>query len=209
MTVIAAIAVLYALLPAPAILYDSNDGAICTLPESYFVRIIEETESGYKVEYNDIEGFVRTAAATLVDYEPVTKYETTVTFTVSNDGLGANMREKPERLAPIVRVLADGETGYCYGAIDGSTLIDSVGNQWYYVRTQSGARGYVYSAYASVTATPANIIEKVPQIDDSTPTVTTPVTEVSKPVAITLIALLSAAAVAVMAIIFFRSRDTV
>lgn len=164
-SIIAALAFFF--MPAQTTLYNADLDPVVLLPAGYFVLQTDgDRKDGYVcVVYDDIAGYVRSDAVAAVDYTPVTKYETTVTFTCDNDGQSVNLRAAPNRSAEVITVLDASATGHAYGTITGDTLIDGAGNLWYYVNA-SGARGYCYSAHVKVTATPPNIIEKEPPKND-------------------------------------------
>lgn len=165
-------------MPAPTTLYDNDLAPIVTLPAGYFVMQNETVPpSGYiAVTYDDITGYVKTSDVKSVDYVPVNKYETTVTFTCDNDGQPVNLRAAPKKTASILTVLDGTTSGRCYGAVHGDSLIQSVGDCWYYVNA-NGTRGYCYSAHVTVTPTPPNIIEKEDPPEPNVPTTVDPTPE--------------------------------
>lgn len=169
-------ALAFFLMPAPTTLYDPVDmTAVVTLPAGYFVvQNSVDAPSGYiSVSYDDLSGYVKTSDVTPVDYTPVTKYETTVTFSCNNDGQPVNLRSAPRKTAEIVAVLPPAASGRSYGSITGDALINGAGDVWYYVKTQ-GACGYCYSAHITVTPTPPNVIEKEDPPAPDVPAVTEP-----------------------------------
>ncbi len=164
-SVIAALA--FFLMPVQTPLFDAELNPVVFLPAGYFVLQTDgEQKDGYVcVIYDDITGYVKADAVTAVDYTPVTKYETTVTFTCDNDGQAVNLRAAPQRAAAVLTVLDPSASGHAYGTITGDALIDGAGNTWYYVNA-GGTRGYCYAAHVKVTPTPPNIIEKEPPDDE-------------------------------------------
>lgn len=202
----ALIAISFALLNLGTTLYTENLTPIVTLPPTYFVGLVDEAvnEDGmYHVIYNDIDGYVYASEVERVDYTPKYKYETTVTFTVDNDGQSANLREAPNHSsAKVLTVLPSGSIGYCYGETIGSALIPAFGGLWYYVRIGE-YRGYIYGAHASVSTTPENIIEAeeviAPPID--------PEESLPDSFAIILIILLCIPAAGIMYLIFKKRED--
>ena len=168
-------ALTFFLMPAPTVLYDANLAPVVTLPAGYFVmQADEDAPAGYiSVVYDDLVGYVRTGDVRAVDYRPVTKYEKTVQFRVDNDGQPINLRTSPRKNGKIINTLRDGESGRCYGYIDGDRLISGAGETWYYVAV-GDVRGYCYGAHVSVDSTPPNIIEKEEDEPPSVPTETVP-----------------------------------
>lgn len=153
----------YAYMPQDTVIYSDKNCTcpIVTLPATYFVAVVDYESN--LVTYSDISGYVKDAQ--LVDYEPVTKFANE-SFVVQNDGLNANLREKPSLNSPVIAVMEDGYRGYYYGDIEGDALIPEVGNLWRYVRYKDGAKGYVYCTQVKVTKPSQNIIEKMTNKED-------------------------------------------
>lgn len=173
-------ALTFFLMPAPTTLYDAELNPIVELPTGYFVMQREmSAPDGYlSVIYDDLGGYVKAEDVQAVDYTPVTKYETTVTFTCDNDGQPVNLRASPRKNAQIIATLEKSAKGHCYGSIEGDALIADANRLWYYVNID-GKRGYCYYAHVKVSPTPPNIIEKE-EPDSSTPTTTEP-TDIKEP----------------------------
>lgn len=168
------------LMPAQTVLYDSALEPVVTLPAGYFLLHADSSAPGgfISVVYDDLTGYVKTDCVTEVDYTPVTKYETTVSFGCDNDGQPVNLRSAPRRAASVIKVLPSTAKGHCYGAATGDTLIAGAGDVWYYV-DYGGTHGYCYGAHVSVDPTPPNVIEKEPPPD--VPTTTVPTSTEEKP----------------------------
>lgn len=135
---------------------------LTTLPATYFVIVLEESDNFYKVSYKDITGYV--SGIEIVDYEPVTKYAS-ATFDVNNDGYPVKLRSSPTAAGEVITEIPNGKSGYYYGEAKGDSLIAQVGSLWYYVSYFDGSdtyHGYVYSSQISVSEISANVIEKVP-----------------------------------------------
>ncbi len=203
-------ALTFFLMPAPTVLYDNDLAPVVTLPAGYFVLQTDgDAPNGYlAVIYDDLTGYVSEDAVRAVDYRPVTKYETTVRFRVNNDGQPINLRSAPRKGAKILTVLGDGESGRCYGAIEGEQLIAGAGETWYYVAV-GNERGYCYGAHVSVDVTPPNIIEKEePEQEPTAPTDAPPETETSELPPTSVIILIVALCVPVpfIMIYLFRAR---
>ncbi|MCX4312632.1 MAG: SH3 domain-containing protein [Clostridia bacterium] len=166
-------ALAFFIMPAPTTLYDADLNPIVTLPTGYFVLLRDAAPlDGYiAVAYDDLTGYVQSSSVTAVDYIPVNKYETKVKFVCDNDGQPVNLRAAPSKTAPVLTVLENAASGRCYGTVRGDTLIQGVGDTWYYVNA-NGLRGYCYSAHVRVDPTPPNVIEK--EEEPNTPAVTDP-----------------------------------
>lgn len=137
--------------------------AVTTLPATYFVIVLEETETCFKVSYKDIVGYVDSIE--IVDYEPVTKYAS-ASFSVNNDGYPVKLREEPSNTAEVITEVPPSEHGYYYGDVSGSALIPQVGDRWHYVSYDDGIKtyyGYVYTSQVTVSEIKDNVIEKVEQ----------------------------------------------
>lgn len=150
-------------MPSGATLFNADLERIVDLPAGYFVLKADgEAPEGYiPVIYDDISGYVKASEVKAVDYKPVNKYETTVTFTCDNDGQPVNLRDAPKKSATVLTVLEKDAKGRCYGSCPGEALIQNCGNLWYYVKFGE-IRGYLYYAHVKVDNTPPNVIEKEP-----------------------------------------------
>lgn len=174
MTLLSVLASLtFLMMPSGATLYSSELEPTVRLPAGYFcLKQDDPAPDGFiSVSYDDLRGLVNASEVQAVDYTPVTKYETKVTFRCDNDGQPVNLRTAPRRSAEIAAVLEDGATGRCYGSIDGEQLISDAGKTWYYV-SAGNIRGYCYYAHVKVDPTPPNVIEKEEPPD--TPTTVDP-----------------------------------
>ncbi len=170
MTLISVIASLtFLMMPSGATLYNSELEPTVRLPAGYFcLKQDEPSPDGFiSVAYDDLSGLVKASEVQAVDYTPVTKYETKVTFRCDNDGQPVNLRTAPRKTAEIAAVLDNGTSGRCYGSIDGEQLIADAGKTWYYVSV-GNIRGYCYYAHVSVDPTPPNVIEKEEEPDSAT-----------------------------------------
>ena len=176
----------YALINPGCVLY--SDAAlslpVTTLPESYFVALLEQaeldqtTEQAVRVSYLSLTGFVSADSVTAVDYTPKSKFAT-ASLTLTNDGGTVNIRSAPNHLADnIVRRLTDGATLEYFGTAFGSTQNEIIGNEWYAVRLDGKSVGYVYSMYVSALPFAPNDTSPEPQPElpslSPEPTVTSP-----------------------------------
>lgn len=201
-------ALTFFIMPSPTVLYGPTLDPIVTLPAGYFVlQSSPDAPDGYiSVTYDDLNGYVQKSAVTAVDYTPVNKYETTVTFRCDNDGQPVNLRSAPRKSAEILTVLESTASGRCYGHIDGDALIESVGTKWYYVAS-GDLRGYCYCAHVDVDVTPPNIIEKEPPPEEpSDPAVTEPSGDPPEMSVTTTIILIVALCIPVPFIMFYFFR---
>lgn len=206
--------VAFALLGSPTVLYTQSLSPIVTLPATYFVGVVDltVTDAGlYRVVYDDIDGYVYASAVEIVDYTPVTKYEKTVTFTANNDNQPVNLRSAPDhRSSNIIATIAADGSGRCYGNIEGSSLIEQVGSNWYYI-SYNGQKGYVYSSQVTVLPTPENVIAAEPvdapetPIDNEQPNTAAEV--LSDGATIALLIGLSVGAGLIMFLLFKKPRD--
>ena len=163
-------ALTFFIMPAQTTLYDAETSPIVDLPTGYFLlRSDAPAPNGFiAVIYDDLTGFVKEAEVDAVDYTPVNKYETKVTFKCANDGQPVNLRKSASKSSEVLTVMPDGASGRCYGSTHGDALIVGGGNDWYYVN-YNGTRGYCYYAHVSVDPTPPNIIEKEDPPEDEEP----------------------------------------
>ena len=116
MTLISVIASLtFLMMPSGATLYNSELEPTVRLPAGYFcLKQDEPSPDGFiSVTYDDLSGLVKASEVQAVDYTPVTKYETKVTFRCDNDGQPVNLRTAPRKTAEIAAVLDNGTSGRC------------------------------------------------------------------------------------------------
>ncbi len=158
----------FAIIGDEAILYRKTDAAylpVCTLPSGYFVRVDGESENGFvPVTYDDLSGFVPTSTITACEKEPISKYHSTM-ITLSNDGHSVNLRSEPSHERDnVISTLPSESCVHYYGATTGSTQVEAVGANWFYVRFDDGGekkRGFVYSLYCSTPQIDENYTEWV------------------------------------------------
>lgn len=202
-------ALTFFILPAQTPLYDANLSTVVNLPAGYFVVQSDETapDGFISVVYDDLTGYVKASSVVEVDYRPVNRFETSVTFRCDNDGQLVNLRRAPKRDAEIISVLPSDGTGHSYGTVSGDALIKNGGTEWYYVR-YGEIRGYLYYAHISVDDTPPNVIEKEPepQPEPEVPTDADPIEEPSDTPSIAVIILIVALCVPVPFIMFYLFR---
>lgn len=153
----------YGYMPSDTTLYSDPEClyAITTLPATYFVIVLESNGDVYKVSYKDISGYIRNIE--VVDYEPVTKYASS-RFGVNNDGYPVKLRSKPSEAGSVITEIPPDKSGYYFGDVQGSALIQQVGNKWHYVSYNDGFDtyyGYVYTSQVTVSDIEPNVIEKV------------------------------------------------
>ena len=165
----------YAQIKDNAILFDAQKREICSLPSTYFVMVVGESDGEFlPVYYNGIEGFVKNDTVEAVDYEPKYKYlDAYVTF--SNDGHKINLRDKPSHTeGAVIAEVESGTKALYLGEVEGDIQVSQVGALWYYCKVNKKGEsivGYVYSLYALVDEILPNVIEKVEQIPpQDTPT---------------------------------------
>ena len=149
----------YALILPECVIYldEQTQTPLFTLPQNYFVQILEEGETVHKVSYLDIVGYVKAECTTSVDYVPLNKYPQNISSSVFNDGNTVTLRSSPFVLDDnIISRLSDGERVAFYGERLGDNQIPILGSSWYYVKTESGKVGYIYNLYLSPPTIPDN-----------------------------------------------------
>ena len=65
---------------------------ICIVEKSYFVEIISEYKDYYKVNYNNITGYIKKADVVIVKDKPTTPFPTNIKITMGNT---CNLRSSP------------------------------------------------------------------------------------------------------------------
>ncbi|MBR2967477.1 MAG: hypothetical protein IKC35_01705 [Clostridia bacterium] len=189
----------YGYLSADTVMYADENclSAITTLPKTYFAIVLNEGDDSYYVSYKDVTGYVKNIE--IVDYEPVTKYAD-ATFTANNDGYPVKLRKSPNANSEVVIEIPHSKSGYYYGDVSGSALIEQVGTCWHFVCYNDGTNsyhGYVYSSQVRVSEIKNNVIEKVVYNDKSNSTAS-----IQQNTDFLLIVLLCVPSVLIMYIIF-------
>lgn len=149
----------FALIGEDCLLYADESAivSVCSLPSSYFVEIIEEQDSVYKVSYLDIDGYVKAESVTIVDYLPLNKYPTSLSCSLSNDGNTITMRSSPFiKDDNVITRLESEEIVEYYGSKKGDSQIEILGDEWYYIKDKNGNFGYVYNLYLTPPTFPKN-----------------------------------------------------
>ena len=189
----------YGYIDTDTVLYSDTNclHAITTLPKTYFAIVLNEGEDYYYVSYKDVTGYVKNIE--IVDYEPVTKYAN-ATFTANNDGYPVKLRKSPNATSEVILEIPHQKSGYYYGDVSGSAIIEQVGSCWHFVRYDDGTNayhGYVYSSQVKTSEIKNNVIEKVVYNDESTNSVS-----IQQNTDFILIVLLCVPSVLIMYIIF-------
>lgn len=126
---------------------DSITNIICLVEKSYFVEIISETDNYYKVNYNNISGYVKKNEVKKVTTTPSTPFPYNIRLVIANP---CNLRSSPTNRATtnnIITTLQANESNIIFiGRIFSEEAIDFGGTTWYYVNYQ-GSYGYIYNKY--------------------------------------------------------------
>ena len=144
---------------------------VTTLPETYFVCVIEQNENAVRVTYKNLDGYVRPECVSVCDFIPKTKFAASY-LSLSNDGGTINVRSAPDNTKDnVVKRLTDGTKLYYYGTAEGTIQNQLLGAEWYCVSLGEGKIGYVYRMYAAAPELPDNVIEAIapPSEPDVTP----------------------------------------
>lgn len=144
---------------------------VTTLPKTYFVCVIEQTESAVRVTYKNLDGYVRPECVSVCDFIPKTKFAKSY-LSISNDGGTINVRSAPDNTKDnVLSRLTDGTRLYYYGYVEGTVQNQILGSKWYCVSLGEGKIGYVYCMYATAEELPDNVIEAIapPSEPDVTP----------------------------------------
>lgn len=126
---------------------DSITNIICLVEKSYFVEIISESENYYKVNYNNISGYVKKNEVKKVTTTPSTPFPYNIKIVIANP---CNLRSSPTNKSStnnIITTLQANESNITFiGRIFSEEAIDFGGTTWYYVNYQ-GSYGYIYNKY--------------------------------------------------------------
>lgn len=131
----------------------SNESKLFVLPNSYFVKLIGETDGFYHAQYKDIVGYVKKDEVSAMDGTPLTPYfvEKFRAFLPSGTGLYAISCMKDEYKIVDIPYLYE-ELVY-YGSIEGEQSIPEKSNLWHYCRYQDQC-GFVYSIFCDKLISP-------------------------------------------------------
>ena len=120
---------------------------ICIVEKSYFVEIISEYKDYYKVNYNNITGYIKKADVVIVKDKPTTPFPTNIKITMGNT---CNLRSSPTTKTStnnIIATINSTETNIEFiGRIFAEEAIDFGGTTWYYVK-YNDSYGYIYNKY--------------------------------------------------------------
>jgi len=120
---------------------------ICIIEKTYFVEIISEYKDYYKVNYNNITGYVKKADVVLVKDKPTTPFPNNIKITM---GKTCNLRSTPttkSSTSNIISTINSGETNIEFiGRIFAEEAMDFCGTTWYYVKYNNNY-GYIYNQY--------------------------------------------------------------
>lgn len=127
------------------------------LEPTYFVKLIEKTNDYfYKVEYLDLQGYVKISDVELVSETPKMPYPENITFDIYNKS-NAILRSEPtteNNNNSILKILNSSTKNLTfYGKISGEESLLGCGNIWYYCKHTNidgqSTYGYIYSSLTS------------------------------------------------------------
>lgn len=129
----------------------SVDEYLFIVPESYFVVVLDELDSYYRVQYKNYFGYVEKDKVEICNFIPNVKFLEGVTFDINNL-FGTQIWSKPSDLSNTLTTISAGTCGITYiGNAYGDIPSGGVGNLWYYVIytpnefSTNVYEGYVYS----------------------------------------------------------------
>lgn len=124
-----------------------DESILCIVEETYFVEILAEADNLYKVNYNNVTGFVKKNDVLEVLNIPNTPYPYNIQLEIGSD---CNLRSSPTTKSKVNNILTTiykGETNISFiGRIYADEAIDFCGTTWYYVN-YNGYTGYIYNKY--------------------------------------------------------------
>lgn len=126
---------------------NSIGNILCLVEKTYFVEILSETASDYKVNYNGVVGYVKKDDVTKVSGTPTTPFPTGIQLKL---GSNCNLRSTPTTksvASNVISTLNKNESNITFiGRVFSEEVIDFGGNTWYYVIC-NGEKGYIYNQY--------------------------------------------------------------
>lgn len=126
---------------------DNISNVICIAEKSYFVEIIGDYDSYFRVNYNGVNGYVKKNDVKEISNTPSTPYPYNIKLTI---GSNCNLRSSPTTKSDtnnILTTLYTDEHNFTFiGRIYSEEAIDFGGSTWYYVN-YNGTYGYIYNRY--------------------------------------------------------------
>ena len=120
---------------------------LCLAEATYYVEIISDYDSLYKVNYNGITGFIKKTDIKEVVNTPITPYPYNIKMSInSNCNLRSTPTTKSDTNNVISTIYTTSENITFIGRVVGEEAIDFGGNTWYYVCFE-GNYGYIYNNY--------------------------------------------------------------
>lgn len=117
------------------------------LEESYFVKVLNEENEFYYVEYLDLKGYVEKNAITLVNETIVNPYLNNITFDIVKD---CNLYLEPiNEKNLIITSLEKTNKVFYYGKIFADEIFEQSGNVWFYCKIENNSQfinGYIHSS---------------------------------------------------------------
>ena len=150
---------------------------ILIVEKIYFVEILSENSSNYKVNYNGQIGYVKKNDVELVSNIPNTPFPNNIQIIICSD---CNLRSTPTTKSStnnIITTLHANEKNIQFiGRIFADEVIDFGGTTWYYIK-YNNQYGYIYNKYVkSITPIYENKEESVP-VNDLSLNNTNPLTD--------------------------------
>ncbi|MBQ7351602.1 MAG: hypothetical protein IJW59_01875 [Clostridia bacterium] len=183
---------------------NSFENIICLAEESYFVEIIVEYEQCYRVNYNQVTGFVKKADVKEISNTPLTPYPNNIKLTIGNN---CNLRSSPTTQSTttniVIPIYTNTENIEFIGRIFGEEAIDFGGNTWYLIK-HNNQYGYIYNKYVSSISPIYYNTENVSYTQEDIQSIQNPITHTPS---IILIIILSIP-IAITLFIFFLPQKT-
>jgi hypothetical protein len=155
---------------------NSLENILCLAEVTYYVEIISDYDTLYKINYNGIVGYIKKTDVKKIQNTPITPYPYNIKLTInSNCNLRSTPTTKSSSNNTISIVYTTSEDIVFIGRAIGEEAIDFGGNTWYYV-CYNGDYGYIYNNYVkSITPIYKNS-EKYEYINETTSSINNPIT---------------------------------
>lgn len=127
----------------------SSSNIVCQVENSYFVLILASYyDDFYRVEYNNLEGYVLKDKVIKVDGTPLNPYPSNITLTTISNV--CNLRSSPYIKTTPTNVLCSIPSNtnniQFLGKVYGDNVFDYSNNLWYLVKYNE-TTGYIYNGY--------------------------------------------------------------
>ncbi len=125
----------------------NNEDILFQLPTSYFVKILDESDDFFYVEFDGIFGYTPKDNLTKVYQTPNMPFPKDITFSINNS-VAAAIKTSPKNDSEILGFAPSNQKLKFFGKTVGDEAISGLGNCWFFAELKTNdttIQGYVYS----------------------------------------------------------------